>query len=253
MKKKMLTLLIAVLMVALLFAACGGGDTAGPEVTETPEVEATPEPEAEVEEEPEEPEEAEEEIEEEPIDGAPVRGVWDGDIFTSEYLGLQFEKPEDWVVATDEDIMQVMGLLDDGLLGDDFFGEGVDTARLFEVFDITTVHDIMVTDPATGSNIQIAYERLIFPANRMSAAEYIEALGDMLVTMGMEINQFSETTRLGNSDWYSLEAVMDIHGMELLGRYLISVQDGFARIITITYSGDTPELAEDMIARFSDL
>ena len=249
MKKKILALLIAVSMMAFLFVGCGNDETTEPEVTETPEVEVTPEVEEEDEEyeEYEEEDEDEEELDEQ-IEGAPVRGIWDGDIFTSAYLGLQFEKPEGWAVATEEDIMELMGLGAE-FIGDDLFGEGVDMTSLLELANVTTIHDMMVSDPLTGTNVQIAYERLIFPANRMTAPEYIETLGGVLETMGMEVNfDFPGTTRIGNYEWYSFESVMDV-GIEVFGRYLINVQDGFARTISITYS-EMSEPLDDILALF---
>ena len=232
MKKKLLALLIAVSMLVLLFAACNGG------------TEESTEPEPEIE---------EEEVEQDdPIENAPVRGIWDGDTFTSEYLGLRFEKPEGWVVATEEDIMELMGLGAE-FIGDDIFGEGVDMARLMEVANITTIHDIMVSDPLTGTNVQIAYERLIFPMNRMTAQEYMETLGGMLESMGMEVDfDFPGTTGIGNYDWYTFESIMDV-GIEVFGRYFVNVQDGFARSISITYSDMSDLSLEDILALFSSL
>ena len=186
---------------------------------------------------------------------APVLGTWAGSTFTSEYLGLQFDKPEGWAIATEEDIMELMDLgaefVGEEIIGE-IFGEDVDLADVMERANITTIHDFIVSDPLTGTSIQITYERLVGPARRMSASDYIEVVGDLLETMGMEVDfDFPGTTRMGNYDWYSFESMMHV-GMPVYGRYFVSIQGGFARTISITYS-EMSEPLDNLLALFRDL
>jgi len=224
MKKKLLALTLAFVLLVSLLAACGGNGGNG--ATPTPaEPEATPAPEV----------------------GNPMRGVWDGDVFTSQYLGFRFEMPEGWLAATDEEIAELLGL------GADMIAQGTDLGDIMEVMDLTTVTDIMVSDPITGANLSIAFERLVFPHNRLSAQEYMEIASDLLLTMGMEVNfDFPGTTRIGAYDWYSYQSIMDI-GINIYGRYFVNVEGGFARVISIIYSEGQEDLVDELLGRFSSL
>lgn len=238
--KKTLALFLTVFLLTGLFVGCGNNDEA-----------PAPQPPADV----LEPEEYEDEEESETADtpaegdirwGSVERGTWDGNTFTSTYLGVQFNMPAGWVVATDEDIAQVMNL------GFDMVGIDIDTDTL-DALDVITFIDMMVSDPMTGGSVYITYERLIFPHTRISVQDYIGIAAQTIEMMGMDVNlDFPGTTRIGGVDWYSYGSEMDVFGTPVFGRYFVSIENGFARIISIIYS-DFSMYVDDVLALFSDL
>ena len=176
---------------------------------------------------------------------SPMRGSWDENVFTSEHLGLSFTKPILWNVASDEEIAEIMGL------GLEMLEMEMDVDAFMEVADVLVFHDMVAANPLTGASVQIIFERLVFPANRLSAPEYIERASQTLVEMGMDVNlDFPGTTRIGDYDWYSYESILEVHGTNIYGRYFVSVQGGFARIIAIIYH-DGSESLENILAMFS--
>jgi hypothetical protein len=242
MKKRIIaTLLIIMLMLAVVMVSACGSDDPDPQ----PPAQAgqqpaddTPADGASEEDTPADPPEQPTEPEETLQAGGPMRrGTWDGNIFTSEYLGLRFAKPEGWFIATDEEIAELTGI------GMEFFADDVDIDALMELAAVTTVYDMMATG-IEGVSVSILYEQLIFPATRLTAREYIEVMAEMVVSVGMDVDlDFPETTRIGYFDWYSFRSVMDVFGMNIYGHYFINIHEGFARTIMINYADftNTPE------------
>lgn len=239
--KKTLALLLAVFLLTGLFVGCGNDDDSAP-ATQDP-VEAL------------EPEDYEDEDESETADASTeedtrwaniIRGTWDGNTYTNTYLGLQFNMPAGWAIATDEDIATVMGLgfefldLDEGILN-------------LDAVDLVTFIDMMATDPMTGGSVSITYERLVFPHTGISVQDYIIIAARTIEAMGMDVHlDFPGTTRIGGYYWYSYGSEMDIFGTAIFGRYFINIEGGFARIISIIYS-DASMYVDEALTLFSEL
>ena len=239
MKKRMIlpAILLAVLMaLTLTLAACGNGDDNGP-VTPPTQNNNGPADNG-----PDDPPETNGET------GTVTRGVWDGNVFTSEFLGLTFTMPDGWVASTDAEIAALMGLAP-GVLeaaGGDIPEDLWDT--------VESVHDMMAMNPLTGVSVQILFDRLEYPYTAMSTAEfvaeYLELMEEIMEMMGMEFEVLPGTTRIGNSDWHSFASTMEMFGMTITSRSFFSVHEGFSRTISITYS-EGSESPEEILAMFS--
>ena len=181
--------------------------------------------------------------------GSPMRGSWDGLVFTNEYLGLTFTRPIFWGPASDEEIAELMGLGLEILEAETDMDIDIDT--IMEMANILVFHDMMTANPFTGASVQILFERLPFPANRLSTPEYIELAAENIAVTGMEVNlDFPGTTRIGNYYWYSFQTPMEVLGENVYVRHFVTVQNGFARTIIIIYSEETESL-EEILAMFS--
>ena len=176
------------------------------------------------------------------------RGVWENNIFKSEYLGLNFLLPDGWHIASDSDIADVMGVSIDIMEQAAEF----DLSELMDISAIDAIYDMMASSLA-GANVIITYERLVFPFTRISEIEYIETAAEMMAEMGVHVHfDNSEPTRIGNYDWYSFSTSMVIEEMEILGRQFINIHDGFARIIIISYN-DMTESVDEILHMFFGL
>ena len=182
--------------------------------------------------------------------GNPVRGAWVGNVYTNEYLGLRFEAPARWSIATVEEIAELIGL------GAEVFAtlaEGTEVPDDFwAIVELAVIHDMMAMDSITGTSVQIAYERLFFPNTNLTTAQYVEETIWTFREMGMTAARHgSGTTRIGAYDWYAIESSMEFMGITRNSRAFINVLDGFARMIMISYS-DAAQVAE-ILALFSPL
>jgi len=251
MTKKVITTLTAFVALLLLLAACGngsapatppGGGAAQTLETEPPQgqndseqngTDTTEQNQADAQGQ-QEPEASNERM-------LAMRGTWEGYIYTNETLGLRFVKPEGWAEATDAEIADLMGLAADAL----------DEPQFFDNVDVLI--DMMATNIFTGANVQVTFERLSFPFTRISELDYIALTAQQMEQIGIDVNlDFPGTTRIGGYDWYSYGTAMDIMGITAYGRQFINVQDGFARIIIITYF-DASESPEEILSLFIGL
>ena len=244
MKKRMIlpAILLAVLMaLTLTLAACGNGDDS-PISGLTPPSPPSRNNNGPADNGPDDPPETTGET------GTVTRGAWDGHVYTNESLGFRFVMPAGWAASTEEEIAEVMGLGADmlGAMGGDIPEE------IWDLFGMTTVHDMMASNPLSGASVQVIYERLTFPHTRISASDYIETTAEQLEAMGVTITNIPGTTRLGNYDWHALGTGVDMFGVTISGRQFVNVSDGFARLIVITYL-DTSESFDDIMLMFIGL
>jgi len=230
MNKKILALLVAIAMLVILLAACDlieysiqqtdspAHDSAEdePQQTDGPAHDS-----------------AEDEAQQTTVD--PARGVWEDGVFTSEYLGLRFELPEGWFVATDEEMAEITGSL-----------EGRTEAM---------TDDMWAANAMTDAGVWIDFERLSFPHNRMSEPEFIEwrirAIEN--ADWGWEVSLISsDTTRIGNYEWHSFETVWHASGNQSSRRTFVNIQDNFVRSIDIDFNEQSESL-EEILSYFSNL
>ena len=173
------------------------------------------------------------------------RGSVDGDVYTSDFSGLTFTKPGDWVYATNEEIAKTMNVGADAL--------GDENAYLETVAKLSTVYDMMVADPATGSSVSVMYENLTLSGSvGMSEEDYIDAVRTQLEAVeGMDYS-FDETTTmvvLSGQVYRCFTASVTYSGIQMQQNYYVRAMDEYMNVVIVTLVGDTP--AEDVEAMFS--
>ena len=94
----------------------------------------------------------------------PTLGSWEGNVFTSEHLGLRVEMLDGWVAYTDEELAERRGFDVSLLESRQDFWELVDTGEGWRITDID------IWNPETFANVMIVYERFYTIADRMMPA-----------------------------------------------------------------------------------
>lgn len=108
--------------------------------------------------------------------GGPSRGVWNNGIYRSEFSGINFTLPNGWSAATDEEIANLLGISAD-ILGDD-------KQWIIESAKLTTIYDMMATDPVTNNNLMIIFENLsLSGSTNISEKDYYEITTTQLETV----------------------------------------------------------------------
>lgn len=174
----------------------------------------------------------------------PQRGIWNGNLYLNEYLGVSFEMPEGWDKLSDEQISEQLGV---GIS----FLQGSDAIEfIMEEIGFNSFMEMMATNPETGASINIAFERLENPY--MTAREFIFHASEELVAAGMEVflDGFHNII-IGNSSWEVYGSMADF-GVYIYGRFLVSVYGGFVRVITIVYT-EHSETAEEILSMISEV
>lgn len=172
-------------------------------------------------------------------EGGPVRGGWSGDVYTSEYLSLSFTLPAGWHAHSDAEIAAAMGMAAN-LLGD---------AGAYLPADLDVFTDMTASNPATGANVQILFERLPFA---VSIDEYIEISQEGIEFIGGVFEAIPGTTRIGNYDWRTFATELDFGGFIVYGRQFVDIQDGYVRSIIISYMEGT-ETPEEILPMFEGI
>ena len=199
MKKRIFTLILAIAIPIMLLAACG----------------SSPEP------------------------VMPERGVWNDNVYTNEYLGLEFTLPNNWTISTDEQLAALVNISADILEVPAGMIEGM------------ALYDMMASGPL-GSSVMVMYERLLPATAGISEADYLAELATELEMTGLGYSNFvfsDSTTRIGSVGYHSLSAVLSMGGMEIVQYYFINRQDEFIRGIIVTLIGD--DTLEDILANFN--
>lgn len=170
------------------------------------------------------------------------RGSIEGDVYTSEFLGLSFTKPESWVYSTDEEIAAAMNLGVDIFLGENFKDAVENNPSLF---------DMMAVDIITRSNINIVFENLSKTfATNITVEQYIQALKAQLANLsGMKVTfpEAFETVKLGETEFTKVDCTVTVQGSSMKQIYYLNKVDKFMRSVIVTIpSGYTAEQIEAM-------
>lgn len=170
------------------------------------------------------------------------RGTIEGDVYTSEYLGISFTKPESWVYSTDEEIAAMVNLGVDMVLGENF-KEALENNP--------TIYDMMAVDIITRSSINVGFENLSKTfATNITVEQYVQALKAQVANVsGMTVTfpESIETVKLGETEFTKVDCTVTVQGVSMKQVYYLKKVDKFMSFIIVTIpSGYTTEQIEAM-------
>ena len=173
----------------------------------------------------------------------PTPGTWDDHVYTSDYLGFRFVLPFPWENPTELQRSIMMGL------GQEVVGGELD---LPDDIDLDQELELFVQNPITGANIQIRFEA--HGSRRApTGSDFQEGMTEAAAEMGAgRVTPQSGTTRIGDSDWYSVSIEMELFGQSMNQRHFFSEESGYIRMIVVTYSPGVDNLS-DIMALFVGL
>lgn len=162
-----------------------------------------------------------------------TRGTIDGNVYSNDYAGLTFTKPDSWVYSTDEEIADAM----------EVGADVIDAESFAETLGkMATVYDMMVIDMATGTNVSIMYENLTLTnGDAMTAEAYADVLKtqfDALSEMSYTVSA-TETVSLGGEDWTRMTASVDYSGITMTQAYYLRANGTVMMAVVVTVVGDT--------------
>ena len=129
-----------------------------------------------------------------------ARGEWKDGVYTNASLGLAVTPPEGWVVASDEELAEIMGVA---------LENTETTAQISEEFlKAQNCYDMMVQDPVTGANILLMAENL---ALSVGGTSYDEKAYSAVVINGLPEEYGytftdGETVTIGGREYYMIQA-----------------------------------------------
>ena len=187
-------------------------------------------------------------IDETLIEREPLERGWQDRIFICEIMGFRFVLPETWEPATDLHIAFSFGM------GEEVMAYlGLDVASEMPA----DFNMIMAGNPITSASISFIYEQNQMPIPVDGQADAIEGAisGIMYPLQNMDANVMrnSGTTRIGDFNWHSISAQMNLFDdLQMIQHYFVYVDRYFIRIITISYFTREESLAQ-MLSMFVNL
>ena len=165
----------------------------------------------------------------------PTEGVWEDDVFVSEYLGLRFMMPFGWAELSARELAQLANTVESD----------------FDFANTNIIVDTMVVCRVTGTNIQISY--ISNGRRTVPVEDILEAtIAELERETGAHITQISAPTTIAGQEWHSFSAEINAFDHTTFVRHFLNVYEGYTRNIVITY---TPEIesAEDFLHLFVGL
>lgn len=170
------------------------------------------------------------------------RGVIEGDVYKSEYIGIEFTKPKSWIYSTDEEIAAALDMGAE-LLEEEKFKDSLENTN--------TVYDMMVKDSLTGTNINVGVENLARTLSTNATEEqYLDAAKNQLSqisSMQVTFPDEYDVVKLGDTEFTRAICKTKVQGISMTQVYYVRKIDGYMSFVIATITkGYTVEDIEAM-------
>ena len=193
--KKLFSIMLAVLMLAAVFTGCASSNPSNGETPQKVEL---------------------------------SRGKIDGAVYTSEFLGFSFTRPETWVYSSDEEMAAAMNL------GAELANMDIEKA----LEQSGTLYDMMVVDTVTRSNINITIDNLTKTfASSITGDQYIASVKQSMSNisaMKVEFNDETSTVKLGKYDYTRVVCNVSANGVNMTQVYYVRKVDKYMCNVIVT-------------------
>lgn len=174
-----------------------------------------------------------------------VRGKWDGDTYSNEFLNLKFTKPDGWKAASDEEVAEIMGLATEYSEGGTAFSEAYAKAQ--------NVYDMMTSNDTDKASVIVMAENLALSVGGTSYDEkaYADVVSGQLEAQSSVkyAPKGSEEVTIGSNQYLMMTmsvndgAMNQYYLMRRVGKYMATV------IISATPATDV----KTILAQFSNV
>jgi hypothetical protein len=177
-------------------------------------------------------------------------GAWNENVFENAWLNMKFEIPEDWSLATDEEIAQLMNL---GAEAIDLEGSGSDLLK--KVSEIKNVYGFLAYSPDSTSNLQLVYENLSLTlgGSKYTEKEYIDSVVDlMLNNTAIEYTIEEQTTvQLAGKDFELLR--LSLYDGAYYQDFYCHKVDNYMVNIIVSYMAENQADITDTVSKITTL
>lgn len=176
-----------------------------------------------------------------------AKGTVSEDAYESKFLNLSFKTPEGYTMVPEETLDQYVQFASDIIYNDE-------DQKTINYAKAVTVYEMMCAESTTNSpNVNIVVENLL--GKKVTEEEYIEQSKEQLENSGIEYT-FGETTKdveLAGEKYTKLDCVGNYSGQEVLQQLYVRKVDDRMLVLTVTYTEDTEEAKDTLLAGFSAL
>lgn len=157
------------------------------------------------------------------------RGTIDGNVYTNDFAGFSFTKPDDWTFMTDEELTATINA-----------GQSAMDLSSIEktLAETASVYDMGVVDPYSSNNVMVAYENTLISGKRIvSESEYLEETKKTLETRATGITYESfdiEDVTLGDTTFKKMTCTATANGATIEQAIIVKGMGKYVVLITIT-------------------
>lgn len=241
---RMIPVTALLLCVLLLFAGCTGTPSASvsPDVTDTAVDPTSQAPDAPT-------TAASDDTSEPDPTTAPTagltRGVWEDNVYTSDFANLKFEMPAEWNYASDEEMATLFNFSADQLAE-----AGMAFSK--EMIEARSVYDMMAQSATTGSSVAVVYENLNFVigGSSMEIGAILDKMQSDLTDTGMGYTFDAHSQgSIGSESYDVLNAKIDEYNMSQK-YYLRRVG---SHLLTVIVTAGPNDNMDDLLATLSSI
>lgn len=152
-----------------------------------------------------------------------VRGEWVDNVYTNNYLGFSFTLPENWVVASDEELLSMLDTAIDQYTSDDVqdkYKEAMEKA--------TSFYDFAIFNLNTNESFMLNIEDLskTVGAILLSEDQFMDQLESQLDDMEVEGVEFKAVGREDNSLSFGDFRVLNVNVQDVATQKYYVLKDG---------------------------
>jgi len=176
------------------------------------------------------------------VDETYTKGTLTDTSFESRFLNLRFDLPDGFIMATEEDMAELMNI------GAETFGiesEAVDYAL------ISTVYEMMATAPLGAPNVILIAEKLVF--RNMTEEQYLNALKAQLSEVPGVDYTFpgdTESVVIAGETYSKLVTELSAHGQTMYQDYIFRRLGDRMIGFIVTFTAETREDMKALMSNF---
>lgn len=162
-------------------------------------------------------------------DNTGMRGIVDGDVYTNDYVGIKFVKPDFWGYSSDKSLAETFNVTEE-MIHNDNFKQSLDSNL--------ALYDMMAKNLINGSNVLVGYENLKFTSSEdITEIEYLESAKEQLENqsgMNATFPNSIDTAKLGNTEFTRLVYNISMNGVSMIQANYACKIDSYMAIVVIT-------------------
>lgn len=176
-------------------------------------------------------------------------GSFEGMVFTNEWSNLKFEFPEDFKIATQDQIKALLQQGNAGLYDDN---EALEKA-MNKAAELKLAYDFLVTNDDSSLSIQLTYENLSMSVGgtKLDEKGYLEtALKPVFEdeSLGYELLK-EEKVNIADKEFYKY-SMSGLNGMIMQDMYCHKIEDRMI-IFAVTYVPNLADKAAEIVSKIS--
>ncbi|MFT4144423.1 MAG: hypothetical protein QM644_08180 [Mobilitalea sp.] len=175
-------------------------------------------------------------------------GSWNDNVFENTWLNMKFEIGDDWAIATDEEISEVMGV------GAELISElnGTSKEALEMAAELKVIYGFLAYNSDTTTNIQLMYENL---AKSLGGTKYTETeyLGEFKKQIPEDIYELVDesTKEIAGKTFYTLK--YSVYDGALFQEYYTYKLDKYMVSLIVTYTSETEAEIQQFLNNISTI